>query len=162
MERINGFTARLTLLSIMAVICIIWMAIPKSWEEASKEKKDGDYDMSDAWREAMEEKKEKIKNHELYMLVASENGMYLCNHCPTGKFFLFAGEVYRYGTTGNSEVGRGYNENWKNANKLSYFTIFRGDQTSVKIKQAEYIATYVLQPENLNRPLSSDPKAKAY
>ena len=66
------FTYSLTLLGVLAVLCIIWMAIPKLWEEATKEMKDGGYERSDAWQVALDRKTEKIENHELYMLVAKK------------------------------------------------------------------------------------------
>lgn len=101
-------------------------------------------------------------NQELYMLVAKRNGMYLCKHCPNGNFFLYAGQLYRYGITGNEKEGRGYTNNWEHSNQLIYLTIYQGDLATVKMMEIDLIGKYALHPENLERPLLGEEKAKKY
>ncbi len=162
MEQVKRSPGALLFAGLLVVALIILMAIPNSWEEATTRNKDGSYSISKEWEESIREKREKIDNHELYMLVASQDGMYICNHCPTGKFFLYEGEVYRFGITGNGEDGRGYTEKWQDRNRLAFIHIVFGDEVMVKKKQAELIGLYAIHPENMNRPVSESKKAKSY
>lgn len=129
------------------------MSIPKSWEEATQTGSDGSISLSDDWSRTIERKKGKYEIHELYMLVAASDGYFSCKHCPVGRFYLRRGEIYRYGTTGDGQSARGYNERWLNDHLLSYVILMKSDITTVKIAETTLIGEYVLLPENLNRPL---------
>lgn len=150
------------LIDLLITTLIIYMAIPKSWEEATRTAPDGSVTLADDWARAIEKKKEKIEKHDLYMLVAARDGYFICKHCPTGKFFLKDGEVYRYGTTGDGQQGRGYNREWLSNNGLGYIRLLTADLTTVKIAQTNYIGLYAILPENLNRPLPTSSKAWPY
>jgi hypothetical protein len=67
---------------------IIYMAIPKTWEEAVTQKEDGSYGLSKIWEKTITRKVEKIKKHRLYMLVAAQNGYFECKQSPVGRFYL--------------------------------------------------------------------------
>ena len=138
------------------------MSIPKSWQEATEKNEEGELSLSKSWAESVGKKVEQHQQHELYMLVATRDGNYLCQHCPTTQFFLKAGEVYRYGTTGLGQQGRGYTESWLARNKLTFLHIQYGDLATVKTEEALLIGNYVIHPENLARPLQSDPSSKTY
>lgn len=141
---------------------VIFMAIPKSWEEAVTIQEDGTYRLSEKWEKAITRKREKIKKHRLYVLVARSNGYFQCPHSPSGKFYLKTGEVYRYGTTGDAFATRGYSQKWLAVNNLILITIIEADLATVLGTQATLIGSYVILPENLRRPLPSAPDAKGY
>lgn len=162
MEQAKRFSATLILFAMILTAAILLMAIPKTWKEAVRQNEDGSYSLSREWEEAIDQKKEKIEQHLLYVLAAAEDGVYLCKHCPTGKFYLYAGEIYRYGTTGNGKKGRGYNGTWEVKNLLVFHRIMLGDEATVKLKQAELIGSYALHPENMRRPLIGEPSSKEY
>ena len=145
-------------------MAIFWVTqIPKSWDEATTEQEDGSYALSADWAQSVAKKQEKIANHELYMLVAAHNGYYFCKHCPLGgRFFLYAGEVYRYGTTGNGKSGRGYSDNWLAKQKLSYVHLQYGDLATIMAEQTALIGSYALHPENMKRPMPGSTGAKNY
>ena len=90
----------------------IFMTIPKSWDEAVTLQEDGTYRLSKKWEKAILRKQEKVRKHRLYVLVASTNGYFQCPHSPSGKFYLKADAVYRYGTTGETFAARGYSKRW--------------------------------------------------
>lgn len=140
----------------------IFMAIPKTWEEAVTLQEDGSYRLSEKWEKTILRKKKKIKKHRLYVLVATQNGYFDCPHSPTGKFYLKKGEIYRYGTTGETTVGRGYSETWLIKNNLTFKVIMEGDLATVTLAQTTLIGQYPLLPENMQRPLPGDELAKPY
>ena len=150
------------LAGLLVTLLILTMAIPKTWEEATKIADDGSITLADDWAGTVERKVRKYERHDLYMLVAVRDGYFQCHHCPTGKFFLKKGEVYRYGTTGDGQIKRGYNEEWLYKNNLFYIHIFTGSITSVGIEQTVLIGSYALHFENMARPLFNAPEAKPY
>ncbi len=156
------FPITLTVVGLLVSGIIIYLSIPKDWEEAAEMHEDGTASISEEWSETVERKKDQFRNQELYKLTATKDAYYLCEHCPTGKFFLRENEVYRYGTTGLKEKGRGYGENWRKKYFLNYVVIMQEDLTTVKIEQAALIGSYVILPENLNRPAAGTPQAKPY
>ncbi|HMQ49893.1 MAG TPA: hypothetical protein PKA00_20765 [Saprospiraceae bacterium] len=141
---------------------LMLMSLPKSWEASVQQNEDGSYSLSKARQEAIDQKKERILQQEVYMLVAAENGIYFCKHCVNQNFFLYKGEVYKYGTTGNGKNGRGYSESWQMQNKLVFVHLGFGDESTVKIKQAELLGVYPLLPENMSRPNKGDFKSKPH
>jgi hypothetical protein len=138
------------------------MAIPKSWEEAVKLQEDGTFRLSKKWEETILRKQGKIRKHRLYMLLATQPGYFDCPYSITGKFYLNMGEVYRYGTTGETTVTRGYSETWLIKNKLTFKVIMEGDLATVTAEQTKLIGHYLLLPENMLRPLPSEASAKPY
>jgi hypothetical protein len=146
----------------MSLGIIIYMAIPKTWEEAVTQKEDGSYGLSKTWERTVTRKVEKIKKHRLYALIATNDGYFECAHSLVGKFYLKAGEIYRYGTTGETTIGRGYSEIWLIRNNLSFKIILEGNLTLVMAEQAALIGSYPLMPENMLRPLPGDELAKPY
>ncbi|MCB0597870.1 MAG: hypothetical protein H6557_03320 [Lewinellaceae bacterium] len=162
MEHSKRFPVGLLLIGAVIATFILLIALPKTWEEATRKNPDGSHSLSEEWEDAIDHKKDKIENQELYKLVAKRSGMYLCKHCPTGKFYLYKGELYRYGTTGDGKNGRGYTDQWEEKNKLEFFHISFGDEATVKKGQAELIGTYALDSENMRHPLPGTPNAKNY
>lgn len=150
------------ILIIVLVGVVLFMAIPKTWEEAVVQNEDGSYGLSERWEKAILSKQKKTEKHRLYMLVASTNGYFQCVHSPSGKFYLKAGELYRYGTTGDTFAARGYNQKWLAANNLTLISIMEGDLATIIAEQTKLIGSYVLLPENLQRPLPSEASAKPY
>lgn len=162
MERVGQFSFSVLILVIIILVAIFWMSIPKNWEEVTRKKNNGGYELSEVQEKAIEDKIEKIENQELYALVAAKNGMYLCKHCPGKKFFLFVNEVYRYGTTGNGQSGRGYTESWQLKNNLKFVHLMYGDEVTVKVEQTKLIGSYPIHSDNMSRPLKNDVNAKSY
>lgn len=158
----NRFPYSLLLIVCIAVGLFIYMSIPKKWEDATTQNEDSSISLSKDWADAVEQKKEQYTSHELYVLSAAKDSYFLCQHCPTGRFFLKELEVYRYGTTGNGQDGRGYNESWLAKNFLNYQVILTADLSTVKTEEANLIGSYAILPENLKRPLLSSYKAKPY
>lgn len=140
----------------------IFMAIPKTWEEAVTLQEDGTYRLSKKWEETISRKQGKIRKHRLYVLVANTNGYFQCPHSPSGKFFLKAGEVYTYGTTGETFAARGYSKRWLAIHNLTLISIMEGDLAMVVAEQASLIGSYALLPENLKRPLANKANATPY
>lgn len=140
----------------------IFLAIPKSWEEAVSRQEDGTYRLSKKWEKTILRKQEKVRKHRLYVLVASTNGYFQCPHSPSGKFYLKADEVYRYGTTGETFAARGYSKRWLAINNLTLISIMEDDLATVVAAQALLIGSYALLPENLQRPLANEANAKLY
>jgi hypothetical protein len=95
-------------------------------------------------------------------LLPINNGYFECAHSPSGRFYLKTGEIYRYGTTGETTVGRGYSETWLIRNNLSFKIILEGNLALVLAEQTALIGSYPLLPENMLRPLSGDELAKPY
>ncbi|MEZ5039992.1 MAG: hypothetical protein R2828_08870 [Saprospiraceae bacterium] len=165
MEKLNAPSIPVGLvytLLIITLLFFVYMALPKSWEEATTVKKDGTLALSKEWAETIDRKKDQYAYHDLYQLIAAKNGYYSCKHCPTGKFYLKVGEVYRYGTTGIGQEGRGYSEEWLNDHLLNYVIIMTGDIAIIKTQEAILIGSYAIFPENLNRPLFKTAGAKDY
>lgn len=158
----NRFPYSLLLIGFFALGLFIYMSIPKKWEDATTQNEDGSISLSDDWGDAVENKKEQYASHDLYALTVVIDGYFLCKHCPSGKFFLKAHEIYRYGTTGTGQNGRGYSEKWLNRHQLNYIYLKTGDLTTIKTEEAALIGNYVILPENMNRPISSSRKAKPY
>ena len=150
------------LLGTLSTIIIIYLTIPKDWEDATTEKEDGQITLSENWSSIIEEKQEQYSSHDLYVLTAAADGYFECKHCSTGKFFLKEKEVYRYGTTGIGQSGRGFNEQWLNDNLLNYVHLMNADLTTVKTEEANLIGNYAILPENLKRPLRNSSNAKTY
>lgn len=140
----------------------IFMTIPKSWDEAVTLQEDGTYRLSKKWEKAILRKQEKVRKHRLYVLVASTNGYFQCPHSPSGKFYLKADEVYRYGTTGETFAARGYSKRWLAINNLTLISIMENDLATVVAEQASLIGSYALLPENLQRPLANEANARLY
>jgi hypothetical protein len=140
----------------------LFMAVPKTWEEAVTLQEDGSYRLSEKWEKTILRKQKKTERHRLYMLVASTNGYFQCAHSPSGKFYLNAGEVYRYGTTGDTFSARGYSQKWLARNNLTLIFIIEGDLATVMAAQTTLIGNYALLPENLRRPLPSEASSKPY
>jgi hypothetical protein len=79
-----------------------------------------------------------------------------------GKILFEKGEIYRYGTTGETTVSRGYSETWLIKNSLNFEVVMEGNLELVLIEQAKLIGLYAILPENLLRPLAGDELAKPY
>lgn len=150
------------ILIISLVGFVLFMAIPKTWEEAVSQQEDGSYRLSKKWERVISRKEEKIKKHRLYILMAIRNGYFDCSHSPTGKFYLKGGEIYRYGTTGETTVSRGYSETWLIKNNLTFKVIMESDLTTITLAQTTLIGQYPLLPENMQRPLPGKELAKPY
>ncbi len=156
------FSLTLILGGFVVTGAIIYWAIPKDWNDAARQNEDGTYSLQQEWERTIEKKKEKHQMQDLYVLIATKNAYYSCNHCPTGNFFLKKGEVFRYGTTGNGQIGRGFNEGWLNTNLLDYVLVETGDLATIKAKEATLIGSYAILPENLRRPLPGSSSSKPY
>lgn len=152
----------LIFIGLPITLLIIYLSIPKKWEEATKTGDDGAITLANDWAETIERKQEQFAEHELYALTAARAGYFRCDHCPGRKFFLKEFEVYRYGTTGNGRQGRGHSDSWLAQNALNYNIILTADLTTVKIEETALIGSYAILPENLTRPLAGTPTAKPY
>lgn len=158
----NGRSYSHILFALLTIALFIYLAIPKDWQDATRTNEDGSVSLSEEWEKTITEKQEQYAEHELYMLAAASSGYFLCKHCPTGKFYLNKGEVYRYGTTGIGQSKRGFNREWLNTYHLNYFLLMKGDITVIKTEEAALIGGYAILPENLARPLSGSSQSKSY
>ncbi|MCB0615293.1 MAG: hypothetical protein KDC75_18375 [Phaeodactylibacter sp.] len=77
MEHSKRFPVGLLLIGAVIATFILLIALPKTWEEATRKNPDGSHSLSEEWEDAIDHKKDKIENQELYKLVAKRSGMYL-------------------------------------------------------------------------------------
>ena len=155
------FSTFLIIMGIITTGIIIYLAsIPKKWEKVATSNPDGSYSLTDDWVGTIDRKIEQYDNQQLYVLTAIRDGYYYCKHCPTGKFFLKEYEVYKYGITGIGPKDRGYSENWLSKKGLNYTVLTTGHLTVLKSQETTLIGAYAILPENVDRPLLGNQKAK--
>ncbi len=99
----------------------------------------------------LKEKKRQLKEEYIcYKLVASMDGIYKCDNCPNGYFYLFEGEVAKYGTTMYPNTR--YPAYKLVEQNLSMIPIDNGSLTKMRQLELDLIYGYPLLEENLTRP----------
>jgi hypothetical protein len=87
-----------------------------------------------------------------YALIANEEGWYPCNHAGRLTFYLFAGEVWKYGTTTKGVLGR-YSIKFLEKNNVSFLIQFHGTIGECMKEEQRKLFYYPYLPENLARPV---------
>lgn len=100
--------------------------------------------------DAIEDRIERIQNSELYVLLAEVDGYYDCPACSNGKFFLHAGEIYKFGVTMNPS--NRYSEQELARWRLEYVVLKVAPYNECLIEETLRSAGYRLLPENTRRP----------
>ena len=99
----------------------------------------------------LEKRLKEIDDSEQYALVAGVNGWYPCLHSGRTGYYLYTGEVWKYGVTSKGQFGR-YTESFLFKNKVSYIVEFKGNIAEcLKMEQIK-LYNYPFLPENLARP----------
>lgn len=148
-QPLGGFIGVLCLLGFILIFAYI------RWEEVVERESDGSFSISREREAAIEERTKRLRRRtELYKLTASVNGYFYCPLCPPeattkGKFFLYKGEVYKYGVTmyPNQRYSKGELARWQ----LEYTMIDFGNRTEMEIKETIFMGNYPVLPENLRR-----------
>lgn len=129
----------------------IIMAYEK-FDDFVKRKPDGGYELKEERRDQLNDKVRRMRSEaEQYVLRASRNGFYECLHCPQGVFYLYKGEVWKYGVTTRGKLGR-YKPQYLKRMGLIYEMQFRGSLQQAMELELIKIGQYPLLPENLSRP----------
>lgn len=103
------------------------------------------------WKNRLDKDQRELEEAEQYVLVARSAGMYPCYRCPSQRFFLNAGEIWKYGVTRKGARGR-YSERFLMANNLNYRVQLVGDYAMCLMAEKGKLYNYPLLPENLSRP----------
>ncbi len=146
----NGYF--LFLLGVITTICLFAKIL--KWNDVVSVDENGKLQLTDERKQAVSDRHDRLDNAELYMLIAEVDGYFECPSCPLGthkrgKYFLKAGEVYKYGVTIQKKDR--YTESELNRWRLTYVDLDRGSDTAMKKKETTLIAEYALHPENLKR-----------
>ena len=153
-HKLNTTFLILLLLSIFVLLFAV-----KRWEDVVKELPDGSFELTREHQESIDDRIDRINNKaELYVLRALSNGYYFCPLCPeeatngNGQFFLYQGEVYKYGQTINPSDRYSKTElaRWN----LEYIELLVSDLTTVTTAETILMGAYPLLPENLKRPIA--------
>jgi hypothetical protein len=99
----------------------------------------------------LEKEIREIDDAEQYVLTAKFEGWYPCKNCPSGKIYLYVGNVWKYGVTRRGMQGR-YGAKFSYRDDLSYIVQLRGTYAVCLIEEKRKIYHYPLLPENLMRP----------
>lgn len=128
-----------------------YMAYEK-FDDFVKRKPDGTYELKEQRREQLNDRVKRMRSEaEQYVLRASKNGFYECLHCPNGVFYLYKGEVWKYGVTTRGKFGR-YNPKFLRRMGLIYEVQYQGNLQKAMELELIKIGQYPLLPENLARP----------
>lgn len=100
--------------------------------------------------ELKKKKKQLDEEYICYKLVASIDGFYKCDNCQNGFFYLFKGEVAKYGITMHPE--KRYSAFKLAEQHLSMIHINKGSLTKMRKLELDLIYSYPLVEENLARP----------
>jgi hypothetical protein len=141
------------LLLILLGSCIL--AVLAAWNGAGFLDQDegGDLKLSAAREARLQERLQRLKRCEQYVLRAKFSGLYPCYSCGADTLiFLRAGEVWKYGITIQGEKGR-YSNTWVTALGLSYHRQYRGSIQACLRQETLKIYQYALLPENVKRSI---------
>jgi hypothetical protein len=134
------------LIGIAAVLILLAL----KWNDVV-ELVDGEYRLKPKYQRNLERKAEADDVAEQYALVAVMAGWYPCVHSGFARYYLNPGEVWKYGVTTKSELGR-YDLDFLRTNRVKYVREFIGTEGQCKKKEQVKLRLYPLLPENLARP----------
>ena len=129
-----------------------------TFDEVVKRNNDGSYSLDPKREEKLQRDIQNLESSEQYVLKATKNKYYPCLSCPfRDSIFLYYGEVWKYGTTINGQVGR-YGKSL-HSQFLYYEVEFRGTIEECLKQERIKIIRYPLLPENLKRknPIARPP-----
>jgi hypothetical protein len=98
----------------------------------------------------LEKEIREIDDAEQYALIALVEGLYDCLTCPTGKIYLYPGNIWKYGVTRKGMKSR-YGSDYIEGKKLVYVVQFEGNYALCLIEEKRKIYYYPLLKENLLR-----------
>jgi hypothetical protein len=128
------------------------------FEEVVNYNDDGSYSLHPNRSEKLHRDTVNLESSEQYVLKATKSKFYPCLSCPfRDSIFLYPGEVWKYGTTINGQVGRYGNSLYLQS--LSYTVQFRGTIEECLKWERKKIIRYPLLPENIKRknPIARPP-----
>lgn len=135
----------------ISIFILLYFAF-KHYEDMIIEYPDGKVVLKPERLKDFDDKKSKIKDGVvLYKLIAIKNGNYYCSFCSEQSFYLLAGEVYRYGITGQAPSGR-YRLKELKSKGLRFKELAKGSLEQMRLKELELIVHYPLLLENQIRP----------
>ena len=138
---------------LLSVFILIFAYI--RWEDVVIQRPDGSYSIDDATADKVDDRVDRIRNRtEFYRLVAENDGYFQCPLCPpeavtNSRYFLYYGEVYKYGITLDKKSRYSKSEllKWN----LRYEVIAIGDHAEMLVLETYHMGQYPLLPENLKR-----------
>jgi hypothetical protein len=104
--------------------------------------------------ELREKQRQLEEDYICYKLIAGVDGIYPCIDCPNGFFYLYKGEVAKYGTTLHPKTR--YSALKLAEERLALIQIDQGSLTAMRQLELELIYYYPILEENLKRPNLQD------
>lgn len=153
---------RRALLFFVGCCCILGLFARWSGVDFLERDQTGEFRLSESRQTQMEQRLERLRSCEQYVLMAKTSGFYPCYPCGKDtSIFLFAGEVWKYGITIQGEKGR--YRSWVTTMGLRYRVQYRGSVQDCLRQETLKIYQYALLPENTKRavPLIRPPGNKA-
>jgi hypothetical protein len=111
----------------------------------------GEYRLKPKYQRELQRKLDAEDNAQQYALIAVVDGWYPCVHSGFSHYYLKAGEVWKYGTTTKSALGR-YNADFFRLNRVKYIIEYVGTEVQCEKQEQLKLRTYPIFPENLARP----------
>lgn len=147
---------------LLIAVCLI-LGVVALWKEVDflDEDPEGNPILSEERQRKLDKVLRELEAAEQYALLANKNGYYPCYNCgDTLEIFLYATEVWRYGSTVKGEKGR-YGNSLESKN-LFYFVQYEGTLQECLRQELMKIFNYPTLPENLKRakPLIRPPGNK--
>lgn len=137
-------------LLFLAILVIFGIVAIVAFEEFVQRNSDGTYVLKSKRKQKLERDIQRLEEAEQYVLKAAANGYYTCYNClNTDSIFLFAGNVWRYGTTIDPLTR--YKYVFLERNQLTYTQQFVGPLHKCLQEEKRKIVYYPLLPENTNR-----------
>ena len=152
---------RRALLFFVGCCCILGLFVRWSGGDFLERDESGEFRLSESRQTQMEQRLERLRSCEQYVLIAKTSAFYPCYHCGKDtSIFLFAGEVWKYGITIQGAKGR--YRSWVTTMGLRYRVQYRGSVQACLRQETLKIYQYALLPENLKRavPLMRPPGNK--
>lgn len=138
-------------LLFLLVAFLSYMAFEK-FDDFVRKNPDGGYELREKRKDKLNDRVIRLRTEaEQYVLRAVRNGYYQCLHCPNGVFYLYANEVWKFGTTIRGESGR-YKPQYLSRMGLRYDVEYRGTIQKAMEMETIRIGQYPLLPENISRP----------
>lgn len=124
-----------------------------NWEDVTYIDEYGEPQLKEWRAQDLERQVEELEQAEQYVLLAVEDGFYLCYHCNSRTCYLQQGMVWKYGVTRKGMSGR-YKTKWLMSMNLIYKVQFRGTLQECLIKEKSKIISYPLHHDNMVRNIA--------
>jgi hypothetical protein len=124
-----------------------------NWDDVAFIDEHGETQLKEWRTQDLERQVEELEQAEQYVLLAVEDGFYICYHCGSRICYLQKGMVWKYGVTRKGMSGR-YKTKWLISMKLTYKTQFMGTYQECLIQEKSKILLYPLHHDNMVRNIS--------